>query len=121
MRLAELLVGFSAVADLGMGLPIGEAARTAIVAVNLARGAGCPEPEVSDVFFAALLQHIGCTAYAHEATELFADEFSIKRAGLATDFTRQSEIILSYLPRITRESPAGERFRTIRSALLHSR
>lgn len=121
VRLAELLVGFSAVADLGMGLPIGEAARTAIVAVNLARGAGCPEPEVSDVFFAALLQHIGCTAYAHEVTELFADEFSIKRAGLATDFTRQSEIILSYLPRITRESPAGERFRTIRSALLHSR
>ena len=57
MRLAELLVGFSAVADLGMGLPIGEAARTAIVAVNLARGAGCPEPEVSDVFFAALRPH----------------------------------------------------------------
>ena len=77
VRLAELLVGFSAVADLGMGLPIGEAARTAIVAVNLARGAGCPEPEVSDVFFAALLQHIGCTAYAHEVTELFADEFSM--------------------------------------------
>ncbi|HEY5878573.1 MAG TPA: HD domain-containing phosphohydrolase [Nakamurella sp.] len=121
MRLAELLVGFSAVADLGMGLPIGEAARTAMVAVNLARSAGCPEPEVSDVFFAALLQHIGCTAYAHEVTELFADEFSIKRAGLATDFTRQSEIIFSYLPRITREAPAGERLRTIRSALLHSR
>jgi hypothetical protein len=76
---------------------------------------------VSDVFFAALLQHIGCTAYAHEITELFADEFSIKRAGLATDFTRPSENMLSYLPRITRESPAGERLRTIRSALLHSR
>ncbi len=121
MRLAELLVGFSAVADLGMGLPIGEAARTAIVAVDLARGAGCSEPEVSDVFFAALLQHIGCTAYAHEVTELFADEFSIKRAGLATDFTRPRDVAFSYLPRITRESPPGERFRTIRSALLHSR
>ncbi len=120
-RLAELLVGFSAVADLGMGLPIGEAARTAIVAVELARGAGCPEPEVSDVFFAALLQHIGCTAYAHEVTELFADEFSIKQAGLATDFTRQSEVMFGYLPRIVREAPAGERFRTMRSALLHSR
>jgi len=116
-----LLVGFSAVADLGMGLPIGEAARTAMVAVNLARGVGCTESDVSDVYYAALLQHIGCTAYAREVTELFADEFSIKRAGLATDFTRPSEIALTYLPRITRESPPGERLRTLRSALLHSR
>ncbi len=104
-----------------MGLPIGEAARTAMVAVNLARGAGCTESDVSDVYYAGLLQHIGCTAYAHEVTELFADEFSIKRAGLATDFTRRGEIVGSYLPRITRESPAGERIRTLRSALLHSR
>lgn len=121
MRLAELLVGFSAIADLGMGLPVGEAARTAFVALELARGQGCPEPDAADVLHAALLQHIGCTAYSHEAALLFADETSVKRASLATDFTRPGEILLGYLPRITREAPRGERLRTMRSALLHSR
>ncbi|MGQ0575756.1 MAG: HD domain-containing phosphohydrolase [Pseudonocardia sp.] len=121
VRLAELLVGFSAIADLGMGLPVGEAARTAFVALELARGQGCAEPEAADVMHAALLQHIGCTAYSHEAALLFADETSVKRASLATDFTRQREILLGYLPRITREAPRGERLRTARSALLHSR
>lgn len=121
IRLAELLVGFSAIADLGMGLPVGEAARTALVALELARSQGCPEPETADVLHAALLQHIGCTAYSHEAALLFADETSVKRASLATDFTRPREILLGYLPRITREAPRGERLRTMRSALLHSK
>lgn len=120
VRLAELLVPFSAVADLGMGLPAGSAARAALVAVELARRCGCPEPQVADVFHATLLQHIGCTAYSHEASLLFADEISVKRASLATDFTRRREILLGYLPRITRESPPGERLRTVRSAVLRS-
>lgn len=47
IRLAELLVSFSVIADLGMGLPAGEAARTALVAVQLARRCGCPEREAS--------------------------------------------------------------------------
>lgn len=112
MRLAELLVAFSAIADLGMGLPVGEAARTALVAVELGRRCGCPEPEVASVFYAALLQHIGCTAYSHEAALLFSDETSVKRASLATDFTRPREVLFGYLPTITREAPRGDRVRT---------
>lgn len=121
MRLAELLIAFSAVADLGMGLPLGEASRSAWVGVELARRTGCDERTVTAVFYAALLQHVGCTAYSHEVTALFADEISVKRASMATDFTRPSEIALGYLPRITREARPGERLRTMRSALLHSR
>ncbi|MER7243759.1 HD domain-containing phosphohydrolase [Kribbella sp. NPDC000426] len=121
VRLAELVVGLSSVADLGMGLPIGSAARTALIAVQLARNCGWPEDTVSHVFYAALLQHIGCTAYSHEVSALFADELSVKRASMATDFTRPSEIMLGYLPEITRRSPPGERLRTVRSGLLHSR
>lgn len=59
VRLAELLVAFSAVADLGMGLPVGEAARTAYLAVELARLSGCVDTAVTDVFYAALLHHVG--------------------------------------------------------------
>lgn len=121
VRLAELLVAFSAVADLGMGLPVGEAARAAYVAVELARSVGLAEPEVADVFAAALLQHIGCTAYSHEVSLLFADETAVKRAALATDFTRPREIAFGYIPRLVRESAPGERMRSLRSAVLHSR
>ena len=62
VRLADLLVALSGVADLGMGMPVGSSARAAVLAVALARGSGCPEPEVAAVFYASLLQHIGCTA-----------------------------------------------------------
>ena len=121
IRLAELLVGLSAVADLGMGQPVGSSARSALVAVGLARAAGCDEGTVSDVLFAALLQHIGCTAYSHEATGLFADEISIKRASLETDFDRPREVVFGYLPTIVRDAPAGQKLRTARGALLHGR
>lgn len=121
IRLSELLVGLSAVADLGMGQPVGSAARSCLVAVGLARASGCDEGTVSDVLFAALLQHVGCTAYSHEASLLFADELSIKRASLATDFSRPREIVLGYLPAIVREAPAGQKLRTGRGALLHGR
>lgn len=87
---------------------------------RLARAGGLAEPAASDVLYAALLQHIGCTAYSHEVSALFANETSIKQARLATDFTRQREVIFGYLPRVTREAPPGDRLRTIRSALLHS-
>lgn len=121
MRLGEVLIAFSAIADLGMGLPVGEAARTAHLAVELARASGCPEPEVASVFAAALLQHIGCTAYSHEASQLFADETVVKRESLATDFTRPREIAFGYLPRVVRGAPAGDRLHALRSVLLHSR
>ena len=121
IRLADLLVGLSAVADLGMGQPVGRRRAPALSRCRLARVVGCDERTVSDVYFAALLQHVGCTAYSHEATSLFADELSIKRASLATDFDRPREVVFSYLPTIVRDAPVGERLRTARGALLHGR
>ena len=59
LRLADLLVALSGVADLGMGLPMGSAPRTARVAVELAERAGADDDDVAAVYYAALLQHIG--------------------------------------------------------------
>ncbi|MCV2491327.1 LuxR C-terminal-related transcriptional regulator [Geodermatophilus sp. YIM 151500] len=121
VRLAELVVGLSGVADLGMGLPVGSAARVADVGVQLAGRLGCGRDDVAAVFWAALLQHIGCTGYSHEVSALFADETAVKRASLATDFTRPREFLLGYLPRIAAGAPPGDRLRSLRSALLHGR
>jgi HD-GYP domain-containing protein (c-di-GMP phosphodiesterase class II) len=79
------------------------------------------EPEVADVFAAALLQHIGCTAYSHEVSLLFADETAVKRTAMATDFTRPREIALGWIPNLVRGASPGQRLRTLRSAVLHSR
>src|SRR5438105_6312916 len=69
----------SLVADVGMGLEPGEAARATLVAVELATAVGAPD--TSDVYYTTLLQHIGCTAYAHEAAALLGgDGIAVKRA-----------------------------------------
>jgi hypothetical protein len=85
LRLAELLVGLSAIADVGMGMEQGEAARAALLGVRLAEALGVRER--SDVYYVTLLQHIGCTAYAHEAAALLGgDELAVKAAAIRTDF-----------------------------------
>jgi hypothetical protein len=48
-----------------MGLEPGEAARAAVIAARLAEDVGAGE--LPDVYYTTLLQHVGCTAYAHEA------------------------------------------------------
>lgn len=97
--LAELLAGMSLVADVGMGLEAGEAARAALVAVELATACGAPHP--SDVYYTTLLQHIGCTAYAHEAAAMLGgDEIAVKRASMHTDFGDPGDVVRVYLPRL---------------------
>ncbi|MEA2450989.1 MAG: hypothetical protein QOG63_2921 [Thermoleophilaceae bacterium] len=99
LRLAELLVGMSLVADVGMGFDPGEAARSCLIASRLADELA--PPAHSDVYYVALLQHIGCTAYAHEAADLLGgDEIAVKAAAVRTDFTRPREVLLGYLPQL---------------------
>jgi hypothetical protein len=99
LRLAELLTGMSLVADIGMGLSPGEAGRAALVAVELADLAGADEP--ADVYYTTLLQHIGCTGYAHEAAVMLGgDEIAVKRAALRTDFGSPRDIVSTYLPHL---------------------
>lgn len=120
VRLSELLIGLSGVADVGMGPPVGGASQTCLAGVGLARALGLDDAAVSAVFYASLLQHVGCTAYSHEASLLFGDEISIKRASVVTDFDRPREVLLGYLPRVVREAPSGERVKTARNVLLRS-
>src|SRR6202165_1311495 len=117
--LAELLAGLSLVADVGMGLEPGEAARAALVAVELAHAVGAPDP--SDVYYTPLLQHIGCTAYAHEAAALLGgDEIAVKRAAMQTDFGDPSEVLRLYLPRLGPTASMLTRVRAAATAALHA-
>ncbi len=66
MRLAEIMAAVSLATDLGMGQPLEQALRVCVLAMELGRRLGCPPPALSDVYYVALLEHLGCTATAPE-------------------------------------------------------
>ena len=120
LRLAELLAGLSLVADAGMGLEPGEAARAALVAMELA--AAVDAPERRDIYYTTLLQHIGCTAYAHEAAALLGgDEIAVKSAALHTDFADPRDILRSYLPHLAPTADILTRLRAAGTAAVRAR
>lgn len=66
-RLGIVLGALSSATDLAAGIPVGTSVRTCLVATFLARLLGVSDEEAGDAYFTALLRHLGCTAYAHEA------------------------------------------------------
>lgn len=91
-RLADLLAALSVATDMGTGQEPEKAIRACLVATALARRMGVAEPEVSDVYYTALLRHLGCTATAHEEAYLFGgDELASRPLGERTDFGNRRE------------------------------
>jgi len=60
------------------------------------------------------MQHVGCTAYAHEAAALLGgDDLAVKAAALRTDFTAPRDVVVTYLPNL---APGAAPLRRIRAA-----
>jgi HD-GYP domain-containing protein (c-di-GMP phosphodiesterase class II) len=91
-RLLALLGGLSVATDMGAGAPLEESLKRCLVAQRLAREAGCTDTEVADVVYTSLLQHLGCTAYAHEAAQVWGDDVASVRLAFLTDFSAPSDI-----------------------------
>ena len=105
LRLADLLGGLSIVADLGFGLPPQTAMRSCLVGTALARDLGATRDEVADTFYASLLLHVGCTAFAHEAAAAMGDELTINRAVATTNFADPGDVLRTFIPQATRGMP----------------
>jgi HD-GYP domain-containing protein (c-di-GMP phosphodiesterase class II) len=98
LRLADLLIGLSAIGDVGRGREPGQAARTCFIACRLARGLGVGDAVVQEVFHAALLQHIGCVAHAHDTAALDGGRnIEVNAAVDETDFSRPAEVLNRFL------------------------
>jgi HD-GYP domain-containing protein (c-di-GMP phosphodiesterase class II) len=94
LRLADLLAALSQVTDLGMGQPPENAIRSCLLATSLARQMELAERDVADVYYATLLQHVGCTAYAHETAALFGgDDIAVRADGVKIDFANPKEAL----------------------------
>jgi HD-GYP domain-containing protein (c-di-GMP phosphodiesterase class II) len=116
LLLAEFIVGLSLVADLGMGLEPGDAARSCLVATRLADQLNLPGP--AETYYTSLLQHCGCTAFSHEAAELFAgDDLAAKHAAVRTNFASPREIVGTYLLGLAPDAGPVGRLRSIGSAV----
>ncbi len=86
VRLAEFMAAISLATDLGNGYPLEKGLRNSLLAVGVARELGLTGQEVSDVYYAALLEHLGCTATSHELAAGFGGEDNaIRRAQLTGD------------------------------------
>jgi hypothetical protein len=67
IRLAELMAALSLATDLGVGRPLEHELGVCLAALELARRVECDQPERADVYYVALLAHVGCTGAAAPA------------------------------------------------------
>ena len=115
-RLLGLLGGLSVATDLGTGAPLEESLKRSLVAARLARAVGCTDDEVREVIYTSLLQHLGCTAYAHELARAFGDDVAATRLAFLTDFDRPADVMRTFVPglaRATGRSKAGAAVRML--------
>jgi HD-GYP domain-containing protein (c-di-GMP phosphodiesterase class II)/DNA-binding CsgD family transcriptional regulator len=81
LRLAELVTALSLATDLGMGQPMEHALRTCLLSLRLGEALGLGRPQLSDVYYVALLRFLGCTADAHEtAVAVDGDDLAFRAA-----------------------------------------
>jgi HD-GYP domain-containing protein (c-di-GMP phosphodiesterase class II)/DNA-binding CsgD family transcriptional regulator len=97
-RTLELLGGLSLVTDIGTGSPLEESLKRCLVAARLSKIIGCTNEEVSDVLYTALLQHLGCTAYAHEVARAWGDDVVTTRVSFLSSSGELSDMWRVWIP-----------------------
>src|SRR5262245_48637344 len=85
------MAALSLATELGMGQPLEQALRDCLLALELGRRTGCTPAERSDVYYVALLEHLGCSANAPEvASWNGGDDIAFRTTGIA--FTHASTL-----------------------------
>jgi response regulator RpfG family c-di-GMP phosphodiesterase/DNA-binding CsgD family transcriptional regulator len=79
--------------------------------------AGFDDAVVHDAFYTTLLQHVGCTAYAHETSLVFGgNDIAIRAGGAIVDFTSPKEALRAFL-RLAEDESLAVRARTVVAAV----
>jgi HD-GYP domain-containing protein (c-di-GMP phosphodiesterase class II) len=84
-RVSEVLGALALAADMSAALAPETSLRTCLIAIGLGRVHGLDNEQLSDVFVAALLRHIGCPSSAHEETVLMGDERELRESFALVD------------------------------------
>ena len=114
LRLAELLAALSLATDLAHQVPAESALKDALLSVAFARHLGLTESALSDVYYLALLYHLGCTAAAEEQGRVSGgDDGSVRRGFSEPDFTDNAQIFRLALSELGNSLPAPDRARAV--------
>lgn len=113
LRLGELLSPLSAAADSGAGLPPETGLRTALIGLALARRCGMSGAAPSDLFYAGLLRHLGCSVTAHEETRLMGDEQELRTSFATVDAGSPLEMLKGASAGFARGKGRMKRVRTV--------
>lgn len=129
VRLAELVATLSLATDLGTGQPTEAALRTCWLSIAIGQQMGLAPSDLADVYYVALLRHVGCTADAYEAAAFAGgDDLSFWRAISPFAMGEIDEVfgaLAPYLssagvqPRLTAQSAAGVRRTATAFTLAH--
>jgi HD-GYP domain-containing protein (c-di-GMP phosphodiesterase class II) len=93
IRLAELMAALSLATDLGMGQPMEYAQCVCVLSVRLGEALGLNESELRQVYYLALLRHIGCNADTYRMADLFGDELALRTNIASVDSGHASQMI----------------------------
>lgn len=104
VRLAELLAAVSLTTDLADDTPFESALGDALTSIQMAHLAGLSGEDVTDVYYLALLYHLGCTASADRQGQVAAgDDVSSRRWFSEADYTDRGELIRLAATRVARD------------------
>ena len=119
IRVAELMAALSLATDLGLGQPLEHELGVCLAALELAERLDCPAEERSDVFYVALLVHVGCTAgAAYFAAWVGGDEIHFQRGASATGpASERREDVKHLFSRFADDRPLPERARLVAKML----
>src|SRR5215469_13000100 len=92
-RLAELMAALSLATDLAMGQPLSYAQCVCILSMRIGEALGLSESELREVYYLALLRHIGCTAETYRMADLFGDEIALRTDFASVDGANTSQVV----------------------------
>jgi HD-GYP domain-containing protein (c-di-GMP phosphodiesterase class II) len=115
IRLAELMAALSLATDLGLGRPLEHELGVCLASLALADRLGCSAEERSDVYYVALLAHVGCTGAApYFASWVGGDEIHFLRGARAVGLAPEpSEDLRHVVRRLADDRPLPERARLV--------
>jgi HD-GYP domain-containing protein (c-di-GMP phosphodiesterase class II) len=118
--LAEVMASLSLATDLGLGQPLERELGVCLSALELADRLGCRADESSDVYYVALLAHIGCTAAApYFATWVGGDEIHFQSGVQVLGPASEPAEDIGYLVRrLADDRPLPERARLVAKQLI---
>jgi HD-GYP domain-containing protein (c-di-GMP phosphodiesterase class II) len=123
IRLAELMAALSLATDLGLGRPVEHELGVCLAALELAERLGLGADERSDVYYVALLMHVGCTAAApHFASWVGGDEIHFQRGAQVLGPASETGEDVAYLVRrLADDRPLPERARLVARQVIGGR